>query len=138
MKWFSAAAGRAPPYEGANIEGRDPPQPPLGKGGGACGRAIADCAASTTSARVGGRSQTVRREHPLATPPNPPFVRGGRLACERSQTRGENYLCALPPCPSDRHSAGGWPVEKRAAFAVDVITPGIGPDSRGDVTAGST
>ena len=47
---------------GENIEGRDPPGPPLKRGGGACGRAGGDCAASTS-----------RR----ALPPVAPLRKGG-------------------------------------------------------------
>ena len=73
-----------------------PPCPPLKRGGGSRGQAIADCAARTTSAYPpwppfvrgaiacgGERSQTAWREQPLRHPPWPPFVRGA-IACGRA------------------------------------------------------
>ena len=90
-------------------KGGTPPGPPLTRGGGARGRAIADRAARTTSAPAGGRSQTARRELPR------------RRRAGDSRLRGENYLGAGGRAIADRRRASGPLTRSRAGEFPDGI-----------------
>ena len=78
---------------GENIDGRDPPSPPLKRGGGACGQACGRWLGENNVCRL---------------PPVAPLRKGGEGGAGGRLLRGENNVCApTPVAPLRKGGEGG-------------------------------